>query len=99
MSRKSIDNKKWIIGNILCIIIPILVTLIVASFNGTERSYLTREWGVVFLCIIFLCVVASFLSLFRLQGLRKLVGLTGLFISLSLGYLVWFSYSLSFYGL
>lgn len=97
MSKKRSEGV-WRYISLAGIIIPVLMVFLAAVLNGTERSAIIRDWGVLMVAVIAIYIPVSVVSLFKLHGTWKIAGVMAVLIGLAAGYAVLYSYSFSFYG-
>lgn len=99
MSKKNFKAQKtWTLLSISTLIMPVIAASTMAAINGAGRQDDMRWATLALLVIALLCVIVSIIFIFKLKGWRKVISIVSVALNMPILYLIFYSYSLSFYG-
>ncbi len=99
MSKKNFKAQKtWTLLSISTLIMPVIAANTIADINGAGRQDDMRWATLALLVIALLCVIVSIFFIFKLKGWRKVISIVSVALNMPILYLIFYSYSLSFYG-
>ena len=94
----SVRKKAWVTTSIIALVVPPLAALGVAFINGNELQDSLRDVVLGLLVVALVCVVVSFVSIFYLVRGSKLTSIVAVLLNIPITYLIFYSYSFSFYS-